>query len=159
MLHSRPRVAAWEAEKPVHVRVQLEDVANALRKKQMHNQETDDEEAQLPELQVLLYSSRRFGPKSIRELTVPSPDTPSAGGALPCMRLRCQSSGSCFMAARPWASRPSNTAISSRAGSCRVETIARHRAGSGRRHIIDRTDRERDSPFTLCLRRSVWHAV
>ena len=82
MLHSRPRVAAWEADKPLHVRVQLEEVANGLRKKQMHNQEADDEEAQLPELQVLLYSSRRFGPKSIRELTVWSTYTPSIAGVL-----------------------------------------------------------------------------
>ena len=101
MLHSRPCVEAWEAGKPVHARVQLEEVANALQKKQMHNQEVDGEEAQLPELQVLLYSSRRFGPKSIRELTVWPPDTPSAGGALQCMRLRCQSLGSCLMAACP----------------------------------------------------------
>ena len=52
--------------------MQLEEVANNLRKKQMHNQEADDdeEETQVPELQVLLYSSRRFGPQSIRELTV-----------------------------------------------------------------------------------------
>ena len=52
--------------------MQLEEVANNLRKKQMHNQEGDDdeEETQVPELQVLLYSSRRFGPQSIRELTV-----------------------------------------------------------------------------------------
>lgn len=55
-------------------------MANALRKKQMHNQEADDEaEAALPELQVLLYSSRRFGPKSIRELTVNSTDAPLEG--------------------------------------------------------------------------------
>ena len=76
-------------------------MANALRKKQMHNQEADDEEAQLPELQVLLYSSRRFGPKSIRELTVPPPDTSSVVAALQCMRLRCQSSESRLMAACP----------------------------------------------------------
>ena len=46
-------------------------MANNLRKKQMHNQEDEEDEgAELPELQVLLYSSRRFGPQSIRELTV-----------------------------------------------------------------------------------------
>lgn len=52
--------------------LQLEEVANALRKKQTHNPEGDDDEdgAPPPELQVLLYSSRRFGPQSIRELTV-----------------------------------------------------------------------------------------
>jgi hypothetical protein len=52
--------------------VQLEEVANALRKKQTHNAEGDDDEdgAPPPEVQVLLYSSRRFGPQSIRELTV-----------------------------------------------------------------------------------------
>lgn len=52
--------------------LQLEEVANNLRKKQMHDQEGEDEDgqAQLSDLQVLLYSSRRFGPQSIRELTV-----------------------------------------------------------------------------------------
>ncbi len=51
--------------------MQLEEVANNLRKKQTHNQEDEDDEgAEVPELQVLLYSSRRFGPQSIRELTV-----------------------------------------------------------------------------------------
>lgn len=51
--------------------MQLEEVATNLRRKQTHNQEDEDDEgAEAPELQVLLYSSRRFGPQSIRELTV-----------------------------------------------------------------------------------------
>ena len=51
--------------------LQLEEVATNLRRKQTHNQEDEEGEgAESPELQVLLYSSRRFGPQSIRELTV-----------------------------------------------------------------------------------------
>jgi hypothetical protein len=52
--------------------LQLEEAANNLRKKQSHNQDGDDAEIELPEVQVLLYSSRQFGPSSIRELTVSS---------------------------------------------------------------------------------------
>ncbi len=50
--------------------VQLEEAASNLRRKQAHNQDGDDAEIDLPDLQVLLYSSRQFGPSSIRELTV-----------------------------------------------------------------------------------------
>ena len=50
--------------------LQLEEAANNLRRKQTHNQEGEEEQAHIPNLQVLLHSSRNFGPSSIRELTV-----------------------------------------------------------------------------------------
>lgn len=50
--------------------MQLEEAASNLRRKQAHNQDGDDAEIELADLQVLLYSSRQFGPSSIRELTV-----------------------------------------------------------------------------------------
>ncbi len=50
--------------------VQLEEAASNLRRKQAHNQDGDDAEIDLADLQVLLYSSRQFGPSAIRELTV-----------------------------------------------------------------------------------------
>ena len=50
--------------------LQLEEAANNLRRKQTHNQEGEEEQGHIPDLQILLYSSRNFGPSSIRELTV-----------------------------------------------------------------------------------------
>ncbi|CAL5225636.1 g8492 [Coccomyxa viridis] len=70
ILSYNAELAKYVLENPTESLPLLEEVANNLRKKQTHNQEDEDDEgAELPELQVLLYSSRRFGPQSIRELT------------------------------------------------------------------------------------------
>ena len=52
---------------------QLEETASNLRRKQRHTQDGDEPDADLPDVQVLLYSSRQFGPSSIREITVGVP--------------------------------------------------------------------------------------
>ncbi|KAK9916805.1 hypothetical protein WJX75_007272 [Coccomyxa subellipsoidea] len=69
ILSYNDELAKYVEENPSESLPLLEEAASNLRRKQAHNQDGDDAEIELADLQVLLYSSRQFGPSSIRELT------------------------------------------------------------------------------------------